>query len=119
MSDCARRRIRLLAAAAVGAVALGVACTELPSGPTPFAIEFVPLPSPGIVIGDTLRDEAGVATPIRAVVFDGAGDTVHDARVRFVALDTGVAVDTAAGWVVAGPVVVSSVRLQAFANDVP
>lgn len=119
MSDRARGPVRLLAAAAVGAVALGVACTELPTGTTPFAIEFLPLPSPGVVIGDTLRNEAGVATPLRAVVFDGSGDTVHDARVRFVALDAGVRVDTVAGWVVAGSVAVANVRLQALANGVP
>ena len=100
---------------AVALLALGAlaACTEAETGPnTPVAISFDSLPSPSIVIGDSLRDSAGVAAPFEATVYNGDGDPIVDAPVRWFSLtrdtlnratdDTVVlAVDSVSGFAVA------------------
>lgn len=52
--------------------------------------------SPGIVVGDTLRDSLGRATSLRVIAYGGGGlnDTVSGARIRFVPLDTFSRFDT-------------------------
>ena len=77
------------ARAASLALAIGVvaACTDAETGPnTPVAISFDSLPSPSIVIGDTLRDSAGVVAPLRATVYNGEGNPILDAPVRWFSL---------------------------------
>ena len=74
---------------APGLVALGavLACTGAETGPnTPVAISFDSLPSPSIVIGDTLRDSAGVVAPFAATVYNGEGNPILDAPVRWFSL---------------------------------
>ena len=68
------------------------ACTDVGPEGAPFSIEFDSLPYPSVVLGDTLRDEDGVAAPLEAAVFDVRNDPVPDAEVRFAALDTTVEV---------------------------
>ncbi len=97
------------AAAALGALlcALLVAaggCAEIGTGPSEAAaIEMTPFPSPSVVIGDTLRNVAGVVTPIRAVVRNVSGEPIVDAPVRYLYADalrdSALAVDTATGIV--------------------
>lgn len=76
-------RVALLAALLAG-------CRELP---TPAggvqAVSRVLLPSPGLVVGDTMRDSLGVVAPLRVVAFDERGDTVSPApAATFTLLDT-------------------------------
>ena len=78
-----------LARVVSGVLALGalVACTEAETGPdTPVAISFDSLPSPSIVIGDTLRDAAGLVAPFEATVYNGQGNPILDAPVRWFSL---------------------------------
>ena len=82
------------------------ACSEVGSGPnTPAAIEMAPLPSPSVVIGDTLRNIEGVATPIEAIVRNLEGDIITDAPVYYLYADyprdSALKVDSAKGYVVA------------------
>ena len=57
---------------------IGVAaCLDYSTDPdVVVAIEFLPLPSPSIVAGDTLRDESGAAVPMAARLFNSSGEEI-------------------------------------------
>lgn len=71
----------------VALVALAVAaqsCTDLPTGAeTPFSISFNSAPSPGVVLGDTLRDSTGAAAMLSARVFNLDGDELPGSPAGF------------------------------------
>ena len=78
---------RLLAPALVVAAALAAACSEAGTGVGGIAaVSFESLPSPGLVLGDTLRDAEGNVAPLRAEAFDVDGDPIPDAPIRWIAL---------------------------------
>lgn len=84
------RRARNWAAIASGAVAWWlVSCRDIPSPGAVLSISTVLLPSPGLVVGDTMRDSTGVVAPLRIVAFSTAGDTVQNVVPSFVVIDTG------------------------------
>jgi hypothetical protein len=60
------------------------------------AISFDGVPYPAVVAGDTLRNEQGQVTPLRATVLSGAGDTVANAPVQFFTRDTTITLTSAA-----------------------
>lgn len=98
-------RLRTLLGIAA-AVILGVACAEVGTAPdVPAAIELPPFAFPSVVVGDTLRNEAGIATPIRAIVRNSAGDLITDATPTYLYADflrdTAFLVDSTTGIVVA------------------
>ncbi len=72
---------------------LGCEAFTTPSGVG--ALDFTGIPFPAVVSGDSLRDPAGVATPLTATVYDGSGAVIVDPGVTFVSLDTGVVIDAA------------------------
>lgn len=87
---------RALAACLLGAAA----CSDLsstPGGAQSLSIDSLPFPS--VVVGDTLRDTLGIAAPVTAKVYDGANRLIAGAPVRFIALDTGLRVDSVTGRV--------------------
>lgn len=88
MSVDRRRRAAALAACSAG-VAWLASCSELggPSGGV-YSISPLRLPSPGMVVGDTMRDSAGAAAPLRILGFTESGDTVTGATPTFITLDT-------------------------------
>lgn len=98
---------RLLLVAGIGVVVAGAAaCADVGTGPdVPAAIELPPFAYPSVVVGDTLRNDDGVAVPIRAVVRNSAGDEIADARPTYLYADfrrdSAFRVDTATGVVVA------------------
>ncbi len=80
------------------------ACAEVGLAPdVPAAIELTALPSPSVVLGDTLRNVAGVVTPVQAVVRNVGGDIIADAKIRYLyadyARDSALAVDSMSGIV--------------------
>ncbi len=83
----------------------------------PAAIEMTALPSPSVVIGDTLRNINGVVTPVVATVRNLAGDIIADAPVRYLyadfSRDSALDVDSATGLVVAVKAATGSARLAA------
>lgn len=104
----AARRSPLAASVVVVATCLSAfaACSEVGSEPdAPAAIEMAPLPSPSVVIGDTLRNVEGVATPIQAIVRNLEGNIITDAPVYYLYADynrdSALKVDSAKGYVVA------------------
>lgn len=87
-------------------MALLPACVQVGSEPdVPAAIEMSALPSPSVVIGDTLRDINGVAAPVQAIVRNLAGEIIADAPVRYLyadfARDSALRVDSTSGFVTA------------------
>jgi hypothetical protein len=96
----------LLLSSVVLAVAGAIACADVGTAPdVPASIELPPFAFPAVVVGDTLRDEAGVATPIRAIVRNAAGDEIPSLRATYLYADfrrdSAFVVDTATGVVVA------------------
>ena len=76
-------RQRMLATICVLA-GVAAACTNLPSDPnTPFAISFAHAPGPSVVLGDVLRDSAGVPAKLKAVAYNLRGDTIRDATITY------------------------------------
>src|SRR5437868_13497967 len=80
-----------------------LACND-PGGNTGgvLSVEVKSPPFPAVVVLDTLRDSVGVAARLRATAFGvgGTTDTIRDARIRFVALDSSLRIDTL-GYLVA------------------
>jgi hypothetical protein len=80
-------------ALALSAAALGwylVSCTEVPSPDGGVvSISNILRPSPGLVVGDTMRDSTGVVAPLRVVAY-GIDDAPLSPQptVTFIALDT-------------------------------
>lgn len=78
---------RVAAPGVLVAAAIVAACSEAGTGPGGVAaVSFDTLPSPGIVIGDTLRDANGNVAALTAHAFDVDGDEVEDAPIRWIAL---------------------------------
>jgi hypothetical protein len=109
-----------------GAPALGVAlvagaiilaCVDIPTGADDLlSFSIDPLGSPSVVVGDTLRDSAGVATPLSVSAFNYSGEQVENIDARFRALDRRVNVDSIAGWVVGDSVSATSSRVLAVVD---
>jgi hypothetical protein len=75
--------------AALAAAWVAVACLDISSPVTGIsAITSVLLPTPSVVVNDSLRDTLGVATPLKVYAFAPNGDTVRDVTVRFFAIDS-------------------------------
>jgi hypothetical protein len=105
-------RMRKTIAAILAAAAWWlVSCRDVPAPEGGiFSISALLLPSPGLVAGDTLRDSTGLAAPLSVVAFDVAGDTVQNAIMTFVVLDTGAHL---AGALLVGDSVGRTVRVVA------
>jgi hypothetical protein len=96
-------RARRLAVVVLAATGTG-ACSQIGVNPEePAAIELSSMTSPSIVIGDSLRDENGVAAPIRAIVRNIRGEVINDAPVTYVYAefnrDSALIVDPVTGYV--------------------
>lgn len=83
------KRARYLTALVL-AFAAPAACREIPAPRDGvFSVSSIILPSPGLVVGDTMRDSLGAAAPLRVVAFNRAGDTIRPPPgAAFVLLDT-------------------------------
>ncbi len=81
------------------AIALG--CTKIPtSSDEILSFTVNPLPSPAVVVGDTLRDSTGVVKPITIAAFNYQGGDVTTPKLRFAAVDRGIRVDSLTGIVI-------------------
>lgn len=81
------RRAGVAVHGVVVAAAAVVACVDLSGGGYSAGVSFGRLPSPSVVVGDTMRDSLGIAARLTATV-------LGDRRVRFIPLDTTIRVDT-------------------------
>jgi hypothetical protein len=77
------------------------ACTDIPTDADEvLSIELSALPFPSVVVGDTLRDTTGVASPLNPIAYNFQGQPVPAPPFRFRAIDRGVTVDSVRGFVV-------------------
>src|SRR3954469_9552 len=68
---------------------LAVACLDISSPVTGISsITSVLLPTPSVVVNDSLRDTLGVVAPLVVYAFAPNGDTVRDVTVRFFVIDS-------------------------------
>ncbi|HVA56344.1 MAG: hypothetical protein WBQ26_05965 [Gemmatimonadaceae bacterium] len=103
---------RRLATFVVALSAAAAACRAIPAPANGvLSVSEVQLPSPGVVVGDTLRDSTGQVAPLRVYAFGvgGQADTLHDAVGQFVLLDSGAHL-TGNGYLV-GDSIRASVRV--------
>ncbi|MBA3340225.1 MAG: hypothetical protein H0T48_00140 [Gemmatimonadaceae bacterium] len=93
-------RATLLVSAAAAMAGAVVACTDIPSEPgavLSFSVDSLPFPS--VVLGDSLRDTAGVVSPLTVTAYNFQGAVIPDVPVRFSTRDRGVSVDSVTGIV--------------------
>ena len=89
------------------------ACVEIPTGANDvLSMEFDPLPSPSVIVGDSLRDSLGVVKPITFRAFNFSGDEIENPGGTFSTVDRGIRVDASKGYVL-GDSVRSSARIFA------
>jgi hypothetical protein len=97
----------------IGAATAILACTEIPTGADEIlSVQFNPLPSPSVVVGDSLRDSLGVVRAPTVTAFNFSGDEVANPPVVFLALDRGIRVDSTTG-IVTGDSVRTGARISA------
>lgn len=97
--------MRLRALWPVLVVSAAAACADIALSPsTPASIEFNELPSPAVVVGDTLRDINGLPAPARAIVRNQSGEVLTDAVVFYTyadaSRDSAFKVDSLKGFVI-------------------
>ncbi|HEY7394182.1 MAG TPA: hypothetical protein VH559_05040 [Gemmatimonadaceae bacterium] len=68
---------RIVTALAVVAGIIGIACVDMSAPAGAASITPLLLPSPSVVVGDTMRDSNGVVAPITVTAFDGAGNPIQ------------------------------------------
>lgn len=119
-----RAPVRRLWSAAALVASASVGCSDLGTDPqTVVALEFDSLPFPALITGDTMRNAAGIASPLRAIAFNGLGDRIPDAAITYLALDTGVTI-SAEGYLRATRrdgavrIIASAAGLQSVARSV-
>ena len=80
--------------------AIALACTKIPTDAgAVLSFTVNPLPSPSVVVGDTLRDSLGVVRPITISAFNFQGGTITSPGIHFSAADRGIRVDSVSGIV--------------------
>jgi hypothetical protein len=97
-----RRASSLLVVSVMTAAVFAAACHEVGFAPDqPASIAFERRSIPAVVVGDVMRDTLGDSIPLRAIVYNGHGDVIPNAPVRFVYADTDRAlqVDSVTGYV--------------------
>ena len=101
-------------ALALIAAATLLACVDIPTGSDDLlSFQLNALPSPSVIVGDTLRDSSGVVAPLSITAFNFSGDTVPNVPVRFRALDARVRVDSVTGLVRGDSINATASRLLA------
>lgn len=107
---------RAFIVALVAAAGWAGACTQVNSDPNAVvALSFDALPFPAVVVGDTLRDEAGVPIVLSAVALNPEGEIIPDAQITFLSLDVGGLVSPD-GYVIANAGTATQMRVVAEAG---
>jgi hypothetical protein len=99
---------------AVLAATLSAACTDISENDSAaLSIELEVLPSPSVVVGDSLRDTTGVIAVPTVHVFNYKGEEIAADDVRFYAPDPGVSIDSVTGVISADSLRTTPARIVA------
>jgi hypothetical protein len=74
----------------VGAL-VGIACVDMSAPKGAASISMLLLPSPSVVVGDTMRDSNGVAAPLRVIAYDKNDAPLPDLAAQFFITDSAAA----------------------------
>jgi len=118
----ARRRAVAFIGGFVGIVTIpsivALACTDISGNSNSvLSLQFDTLPSPSVVVGDTLRDTTGAVIFPVVHAFNYKGGEIAAAKIYFQSLDSGVTVDSATGVIVGDSVTSSPVRIVATVGN--
>jgi len=92
---------RAVLVAIIGAAGVAGACTDISGSSTAvLSIQFDTLPSPSVVLGDTLRDTTGAVVVPVVHAFNFKGGEITPAPVHFLSPESGITVDSATGIIV-------------------
>ena len=70
---------------------VGIACVDMSAPNGAASISMLLLPSPSVVVGDTMRDSNGVAAPLRVTAYDKNDAPLPDLTAQFFITDSGAA----------------------------
>ena len=85
---------------AAAAAAVAAACVDISdNADSVLSLQFDSLPSPSVVVGDSLRDTTGAITAPSVRAFNYRGEEIPSPPVRFFAPDPGISVDSITGVV--------------------
>lgn len=76
--------------AVIGAI-IGVACVDMSAPKGPASISVLQLPSPSVVVGDSMRDSTGAPARLNVIAYDASGTPLSDVTPEFFITDTGAA----------------------------
>lgn len=108
-----RKRAGAFPLTLLAAATLVLACVDIPTGANDvLSISFDPLPAPGVVLGDSLRDTLGIVRGLSVTAYNYNGAVVADVPVTFTTVDRGIHVDSVTG-VVTGDSARSNARIIA------
>lgn len=72
----------------VVAAIVGIACVDMSAPKGAASISTLQLPSPYVVVGDTMRDSLGVARPITLLAYDADGNSIQPENTQIFVTDT-------------------------------
>jgi len=72
----------------VVATIVGIACVDMSAPKGAASVSGLLLPSPSVIVGDTMRDSLGVAKPITVRAFDAAGNPIDATDAQVFVTDT-------------------------------
>jgi len=101
-----------------GSSLLALACTDISGSSTAvLSLQFDSLPSPSVVVDDTLRDTTGAVVLPVVHAFNYKGNEIATAKIYFQSPDSGVTVDSATGLIVADSLRSAPARIIATAGN--
>ncbi len=107
---------RVFASLAVSAVVVGLACVDMSAPKGPAAISNLNLPSPSVVVGDTMRDSLGRPAALTITAFDAAGAIIAAPGSQFFITDTTKAAHLNGGATLVGDKIGSTILVGQIGN---
>lgn len=105
---------RIIAVGAALAAVLVAACVNISdNADTVLSLEFDPLASPSVVVGDSLRDTTGALAAPSVRAFNYRGEEIVSPPIRFHAPDPGISIDNITGVISGDSLRTTPVRVVA------
>jgi hypothetical protein len=86
-----RIAIRIATSLFLAGAAAAIACIDMSAPKGPASISLLLLPSPSVVVGDTMRDSTGAAAPLRVIAYDANNNPLPNVSTQFFLTDSAAA----------------------------